>query len=227
MKSILWFTCSICLMLSTHVYSNAAETSINNSCSSCHTDFKKQLGKKHPNVNAGTIADCMACHGKSASTESFTLKIHGPHVSSQSSVKCTLCHEIVPDERFSVIGSSKNMGKPTADDVELVKNVMNDTVNGKFMAAGHFRNGVSCASCHGASLPVKGDTVANDKCLACHVSYEALAEKTKPKGAHGANPHKSHLDKIDCTVCHFGHQKSVVYCKDCHSKFNPKIPFGQ
>ncbi|QEM70130.1 cytochrome c3 family protein [Geobacter sp. FeAm09] len=98
---------------------------------------------------------------------------------------------------------------------------------GALLAAAHGKHQVACSGCHGASLPVKGAAVENDRCLACHGSYDTLAEKTKPKEPHGPNPHASHLGAIACTACHYGHRKAEIYCKDCHPKFIMKIPFGE
>lgn len=231
MKNVLRISVTLGCILSLAICAQGAAKKPTGSCRPCHADLKSQLGPTHPAVTKDTIAACLPCHnatGKAAKHSSaFSTRIHAPHVTATSGVTCELCHVIVPDKRFTVRGSAKNLGKPTADDVTLDREIMASLDTGKFLAAAHVKNQVSCSGCHGAALPVKGDAVENDRCLACHGSYEALAEKTKPKEPHGPNPHKSHLGAIACTACHYGHQKAVLYCKDCHPKFTMKIPFGE
>ena len=68
----------------------------------------------------------------------------------------------------------------------------------------------------GYKMPKVGAKVKNERCLVCHQSYEALAERTK---ALNPNPHKTHLGNVRCTDCHAGHQQGKLMCNDCH-KFN-------
>ena len=84
-----------------------------------------------------------------------------------------------------------------------------------FLADRHGEKGVSCADCHDTDTPEKGTFVAMDKCLACHGPYEDLAVKTDQLGK--KNPHNSHVGNLDCTVCHYGHAPSVLYCTKCHT----------
>lgn len=51
----------------------------------------------------------------------------------------------------------------------------------KPLADRHFNYGAQCATCHATKMPATGTRVKNETCLACHVSYEKLAEKTKTK----------------------------------------------
>ena len=88
--------------------------------------------------------------------------------------------------------------------------------NGNFLANRHAQMGVKCEQCHKAKMPKAGAKVKNERCLACHQSYEALAERTK---ALNPNPHKTHLGNVRCTDCHAGHQQGKLMCNDCH-KFN-------
>lgn len=85
-----------------------------------------------------------------------------------------------------------------------------------------------CADCHKTDTPQSSPT--NEACLACHDSYEKLAEKTKPKHianpedkeAH-ANPHASHMGPVNCIDCHRTHKASELVCAQCHSfDFMPK-----
>jgi hypothetical protein len=218
------------IILSLAVCANAASAKNSGSCRPCHADFKGKLGERHPAVKVDSIGNCLPCHKanakKQAGKNPFSTRIHTPHATAQSGVECKLCHEIKPGARFAVKGSKINMGKPTVEDVEASTQVMAAVAGAKFMASGHNAKRVSCSGCHGPAFPVKGDSVENDRCMACHGSYDDLAEATKPKSPHDPNPHKSHLGAISCTACHYGHQKSVLYCKDCHPKFTNRIPYG-
>lgn len=215
------------------VCADAGNVKRNHGCRPCHADFGGKLGEKHPVVKADSIAACLVCHDKSGMKKQaygknpFSTRIHSVHVIARSGVDCKVCHEIKPGVRFSVRGSKKSIGKPAAEDVELCTQVMASMAASKFLASGHNDKQVSCSGCHGPAFPVIGDSVENDRCLACHKSYDSLAEITKPKAPHDPNPHMSHLGAIACTACHYGHQKSVLYCKDCHPKFTLRIPFGE
>ncbi|MDR3670721.1 MAG: cytochrome c3 family protein [Holophaga sp.] len=197
-------------------------------CRACHPDFKAVLGATHPVVKAKSIAECLTCHGKPGQVgaeNAFSVRIHRAHAAPDSGVACIVCHDFKAGRSFTVKGRKQNLGKPTAADFALCKDIMATLGTAKFMASGHVDKRIGCSGCHGATFPMKGDTVENEACLACHGSYEALAEKSRVKDPKGLNPHKSHLGVIACTVCHFGHQKSVVYCRDCHPKTTLAIPF--
>ncbi|EAT14859.1 cytochrome c3 family protein [Desulfuromonas acetoxidans] len=80
----------------------------------------------------------------------------------------------------------------------------------------------SCADCHHQDEPEKAPSMKD--CLACHGTYEELAELTKPEGEPDptdpdtfANPHHSHMGPVPCMECHKTHQKSVLICEDCHN----------
>ncbi len=85
---------------------------------------------------------------------------------------------------------------------------------GNYLADRHASRGVKCEACHGVAAPkVPVKKVKAEKCLACHGSYEKVAEKTK---ALKPNPHASHLGEVRCSDCHKGHAKPVLMCNDCH-----------
>lgn len=95
---------------------------------------------------------------------------------------------------------------------------------GGHLADLHGGKGVQCTDCHGKGRKVKVDdseTVPNSNCVNCHGDLKAVGENSKGH----INPHISHLGKINCTVCHAGHQASQVYCANCHG-FDLKIPAG-
>lgn len=89
---------------------------------------------------------------------------------------------------------------------------------GTTTAERHMNRGAQCASCHisaDKTMPVR-----KEACLKCHQSYSAVAALTKNDTP---NPHFSHYGDRDCSVCHKGHQTSVLICNQCH-KFDLKTP---
>ena len=79
-----------------------------------------------------------------------------------------------------------------------------------------------CALCHTQENAVAGNAFVvpdNKACLACHGSWQDLAEKTKPADPHEPNPHKSHHygENMSCTACHAEHKESRVICNACHA----------
>lgn len=80
------------------------------------------------------------------------------------------------------------------------------------LADRHVAKGVKCAACH---APATGQAVKvnKEKCLVCHQSYEALAQKTAKMEP---NPHFNHLGAVKCTDCHAGHTQAKLMCNDCH-----------
>jgi fumarate reductase flavoprotein subunit len=85
----------------------------------------------------------------------------------------------------------------------------------KFLADRHKDRGVACAVCHGDENPPK--PAAAGKCMTCHKSLEAVAERTKD---YDKNPHKNHLTEsmeVSCVQCHNGHKADEPACLRCHS----------
>ncbi len=82
-----------------------------------------------------------------------------------------------------------------------------------------------CTTCHGTNSVEKNKIPddqydLNKKCVACHGSYDKLADKTKKY-----DPHASHLYDVSCTVCHSAHSQPKLICNDCHT-FSNKMPFA-
>jgi hypothetical protein len=85
----------------------------------------------------------------------------------------------------------------------------------------HHLQGVNCVGCHGKTR--KPEEVPMAKCVSCHGSADALAQKTasvKPENPH-TSPHYG--TTLDCNLCHRQHAKSEDYCAQCHN-FNFKTP---
>ncbi|MBA4394637.1 MAG: hypothetical protein C0407_13885 [Desulfobacca sp.] len=119
------------------------------------------------------------------------------------------------------------MGVVSKANIPLLKKSFVSWASSAYLDASHNQAKVVCLACHGKTVPEKGDTVENERCLTCHGSMESLVARTAPKDFPDRNPHKSHLGEIACTVCHQGHSQSKVYCLGCHFKFKMKIPGGE
>ena len=207
-----------------------AEKQKGGSCTPCHTALSTVLPKNHKPVAGDTIQVCLPCHKPDFSgkpeANAFSARIHQPHVKPGPGIDCSLCHVWVPGKQFGLKGSKANLGKVSKENMALIKKSFTSWVSSDYIDASHGKANVVCLGCHGKTLPEVGDTVENDRCLACHGSLEALAAKSAPKDFPDRNPHKSHLGDIACTVCHHAHKASEVYCLGCHAKFTMKIPGG-
>jgi len=199
-------------------------------CIKCHSDFTSVLQKGHPAVTGGDITACIACHapinpGK-PEPNAFSARIHRAHQSPNQEVDCIACHTWQPKKSFSLPGQKWTMGKPSKNDMDLLKQIFNSWSSSVFLDALHAKKNVTCTGCHGNTLPISEATVENDRCLSCHGDLEKLAAQSSLPQYPDRNPHKSHLGEIACTVCHKAHSESEVYCLGCHTKFNMKIPGG-
>ncbi len=185
---------------------------------SCHADFKSVLPASHPAVPGKTLGACLACHkpvqGDKAEPNRFAAALHRAHADGD----CLACHSVRGKGAIAVVAGKVAL-PVTAAGLDALKPVVVSWATSQFLDATHAKAGVDCAGCHGAGVPALGAEIANERCLACHGPLDALVEKTKPAQFSDRNPHKSHLGEIACTVCHKGHEASVVYCLDCHRKF--------
>jgi hypothetical protein len=199
-------------------------------CAACHGDFKSVLSGNHPPVAGKEIAACLACHKpvdpEKAAPNPFSARIHRPHVSAKAKVDCLICHTWTPGKSFSLAGQKGSWGSLSKEGMALLKKTADSWSDSPYMDALHARKNVTCAGCHAKRLPIKDESVENDRCLSCHDSYEKLAEKTASSEFPMRNPHRSHLVALDCTKCHLGHQESKSYCLQCHPTFSQKIPGG-
>lgn len=197
-------------------------------CGTCHKDFSKVLPGTHPPVSGKDLQACISCHDPSTSGKAevrpYSARIHLAHVKPARGMDCTDCHTWKPGQSFGLRGTKLSYGKPSKEDMDLMKKVFSSWAESSNLDALHGKKNVDCGGCHGTQLPVLGDTVENDRCLACHGSLENLVAKTAPKDFPDRNPHKSHLGDINCTVCHKTHEPSKVYCLECHPKFQMQIP---
>jgi fumarate reductase flavoprotein subunit len=79
----------------------------------------------------------------------------------------------------------------------------------------------SCIACHNEKKPSAGALVSMEQCLLCHGEWEELAERTK--AFEDNNPHRNHLNEIECSLCHKGHEESSLFCASCHEQLNAKM----
>ena len=74
---------------------------------------------------------------------------------------------------------------------------------------------MTLAQMHGKMWPKSTGFATKTQCLKCHVSYEALAERTKNVSP---NPHVSHQGAVNCEDCHKANlSKPVLMCNQCHN----------
>ena len=200
---------------------------VGQSCATCHPDAASILPKNHKPVKPVSIASCTGCHKPDLSgkpeAKPFSARLHRAHA---ATTECTLCHTWVAGKAFGLKGAKGTMGRVTKEDMALLKKSFDSWASSTHMDALHGKGNIVCLACHEKQLPMKGDSVENERCLSCHGSLEDLAARSAPKDFPDRNPHKSHLGDIACTACHKGHQPSTVYCLGCHKKFEMKIPGG-
>jgi len=200
-------------------------------CMVCHEEYSEVLSETHPTVSEDGLATCYSCHepmsaGK-AEPNPYIARLHQVHVSGEAELDCSYCHTWSPGYRFGVTGSQVIYGSPSERDMNLLKQIVISWAGSAYLDATHGGKQIACSGCHGRIFPTYGETVENDRCLSCHGSIESLAQKTVPDIFPDRNPHQSHLGVINCTVCHFAHAESKVYCLECHQKFQMTIPGGQ
>lgn len=201
------------------------------SCSSCHTDFTSLLPAKHPPASGKDVSACTKCHlpdtQAKAKAKPYSAKLHLSHMQAGSEMDCLVCHTWKPGKAFGVKGTKASLGVLSKKGMEETKKVFASWSSSQYLDTYHGKKNVTCSGCHGGKIPEEGDSVENDRCLACHGDMEKLEKKTEPKDFPDRNPHKSHLGTVNCTVCHNAHKASKVYCLECHKKFDMKIPFGE
>ena len=197
------------------------------SCLECHKNIGETLPSGHEEVTGTDITACLTCHvpkrdGK-AEPDPFSAVLHQSHAVSGVKADCKVCHTVSAEKGFGLYGQPEALGVPDQQTLPVLEEITNLWAESAFLDHMHATRSVTCSGCHGEKLPALEDKPANDRCLACHGSYEQLAAKTPGADFPDRNPHKSHLGDINCTVCHKAHQASVNYCLECHGlfKMNP------
>lgn len=123
---------------------------------------------------------------------------------------CGLCHIIEPfyeSWNTGVLLDNKHAG----EDVECL-DCHHRTIPEKAMEGLNFITG-------NYTLPLEGPPGDRAMCLDCHSedgegsSWEEIQAATIFEES---NPHDSHNGEQDCNVCHSMHEKSEVFCAQCH-----------
>jgi hypothetical protein len=198
------------------------------SCTPCHRSFAWVLPQGHVPVEGRDIRACLDCHPPADSAapapNPFAAKLHRAHENRTTKLDCTTCHTWNPGQSFGLPGTKVSYGAPSADELAAVKDVTYSWSASSYLDSRHAKADVSCAACHGRTLPAVGDRLENEQCFKCHGSYADLARKTTDPAHPDRNPHQSHLGEIACNACHKAHRPSSVYCLGCHPKFTMTIP---
>jgi len=98
--------------------------------------------------------------------------------------------------------------------------------------AHHERLRFECEDCHGDGPVSAYQPLGTEDCLACHGSYELIADRTADLGYYGNIHAAPHYPKLDCGLCHQEHDgiernycvmydrkcESENYCVMCHSQ---------
>ncbi len=197
-------------------------------CTPCHRDFTAVLPQGYVPVEGRDIRACLGCHSPADAGQPapnpFAAKLHRAHENGTTKLDCTTCHTWNPGKSFGLPGTGVSYGTPSAEEIAVVKEVAYSWAASLYLDARHAKAYVSCAACHGRTLPAVGDRVENARCFKCHGSYADLAQQTTDPAHPDRNPHQSHLGEIACNACHKAHSPSSVYCLGCHPKFTMTIP---
>ncbi|SHH96688.1 cytochrome c3 family protein [Desulfofustis glycolicus] len=138
------------------------------------------------------------------------------HIDSEAS-RCSECHReptVLPDRHPDVAGMnySQCVECHSAEEVNFAQPLPLDHI--------HLLSGIGCGDCH--SDPATPGPVGMDTCLECHGSARDVADETAQLDP---NPHDSpHYGvDLDCTLCHYQHQPSELFCSQCHT-FDMVVP---
>ncbi len=97
---------------------------------------------------------------------------------------------------------------------------------GAFLAGAHVEMGLACTDCHGMDAKVSDNGIKmNNTCMDCHADMHGMAEISAEDLESEYNPHEGHIKTMQCTTCHTAHKPSVLYCNNCHTFNDMRIPY--
>jgi hypothetical protein len=199
--------------------SQAAEV-YSGGCGSCHFKLSEKLPETHPSVPEQGIKECLDCHSQAGGADPLEWLAHFRHFGMDKFTgNCWSCHQMDAEGNFFLIGAEGKRGiKVSQSMVEKMVPYFKSWATSKFMGHGHARKKISCNLCHETFFPQRW--APQEQCLKCHESYQHVSELTRKLDP---NPHTSHLGEIRCTLCHKAHEKSALYCNQCHAS-DPRFP---
>ncbi len=182
-------------------------------CGKCHPTLSDVVPEDHAEIHVNEVMGCLGCHAKEGANRAFEVMMHQSHFAVlDKEMICDACHRMVEDGRFHLIGAHERHGiQTTQEEVNRMQSYYLSWAVSDYLDHQHARQNITCSGCHEKSFPQEQTSM--DSCLACHGTYEQVTDLTQDMTP---NPHDSHMGEIRCTLCHKGHEESVLYCNQCH-----------
>jgi fumarate reductase flavoprotein subunit len=179
------------------------------------------LPEKHTAVEQEGITVCLTCHSRDDAKQTFDWVIHFDHYAGSSfDGDCWSCHLIDKAGNLRLIGRDgiQMTVKAPKETMDKMGFYYRSWASSTHLDHKHAQKQITCILCHKAYFPEK--RISMEQCLNCHESYDRVAELTEDLEP---NPHFSHFVDLRCTLCHKGHEPSVLYCNKCH-EYDLKVP---
>lgn len=126
---------------------------------------------------------------------------------------CEPCHQIAADGIFRVVGLKNGPEiKTTSEAVAKMPPYYRSWATSNFLDHKHGKRGITCASCHGTSLPT--EATKKERCFSCHGDYKKLVGES-PVHKLALEAHIA-VEPLECNACHNAHKKSKLVCNECH-----------
>ncbi len=188
-------------------------------CGACHT-LSESVPEGHFKATLNEVKYCLACHSLEGAATAFAWTTHQNHYSTLGvAINCWLCDQIDATGHFRLMGVEGGQEIPaTQSQVTKMEPRYLSWATSVYLDRRHGQQSVTCRACHGTYFPERRP--ATEQCYTCHGSYQLVASLTEDVEP---NPHASHLGEIRCTICHKSHEKSVLYCNQCHL-FDLEVP---
>lgn len=182
-------------------------------CTGCHKRLLTVLPASHKKYN---LSLCFSCHKRDGKGGSLGEKIHVAHLEKKTDAMkdCLSCH--IPNRDGKVVFPSYPDTKSDKGRMQSMLPFFNLWMSSSYLDHNHRKKGIYCVGCHTNYLDENEVTETQAKCIECHGNYDELIRLTA-KAPYEANPHKSHLVDLRCSVCHHGHRGFTDFCAKCHS----------